>query len=381
MSLFLSASRLQDLQNLLAVLSAPLDYDGEGAWLDAVNRQVAPLFEADGAMSLLPGADEEVVTRFHNADPAVAEPVQGAVAGADPGGLRFRYPGLQRLMRRLAAARVQIWTTELAEHVTGIRLADLDYTHEVAIPTGTYHQANMAVPLPSGLALVAFYHRSPDRDPLGDDRIPVLRLLLPAFQGGVGTLQNLRRNRGALVDQLEADPRPSLVFRPNGRELYRNPAAADLLADEHRRGLFAEAQQLADRLTALRKKARKSDPGPPVVVDRPEVRLGPERFGLSATFLPPGLMDRGWTTVVRVEPLFAQLPTPEAIADKLGLTRRQAEVARLIALGRTSAEIAGRLDISVHTVRRHTEAILSRLELSSRAAVALRILGPANSIS
>lgn len=43
MSLFLSASRLQDRENLLAVLSAPLDYDGEGARSDAVNRQVAPL--------------------------------------------------------------------------------------------------------------------------------------------------------------------------------------------------------------------------------------------------------------------------------------------------------------------------------------------------
>lgn len=54
MSLFLSASRLQDRENLPAVLSAPLDYDGEGAWSDAVNREVAPLGqEAEGREAIV----------------------------------------------------------------------------------------------------------------------------------------------------------------------------------------------------------------------------------------------------------------------------------------------------------------------------------------
>lgn len=375
MSLHLSTSRLQNLEKLLAVLSAPLDYGGDEAWLDAVNRRVEALFEADGAMSLLPGPGKEIVTRFHGADPAVAEVVAGAVSGAGRGQLRFRYPGLERLMHRLAAARVQVWTPEVAERLTGVRLADLDYTHEVAIPTGTYHQANMAVPLPAGLALVAFYHHAPDRDPLGEHRVDLLRLLLPAFRSGVGALQGLQRSRDALVDQLESDPRASLVFRPNGGELYRNSAAEDLLAEDHRAPLGEEARRLAVRLTALRRSSRKSDPGPPALVDEPEVGVGPERFRLSATFLPPGLVDRGWTALVRVQPLFAPLPSPGTIERSLGLTPRQAEVALHIARGRTSADIADFLGISVHTVRRHTEAILSRLDVSSRTAAASRIFG------
>lgn len=378
MSLHLSASRLRSLEGVLAVLSAPLDYDDAATWLDAVNREVGALFDADGVMSLLPGSGEEIVTRFHDADPEVAEVVAGAVAGTARGQLRFRYPGLERLMRRLAAARVQIWTTELAERLTGIRLADLDFTQEVALPTGTYHQANMAVPLPAGLALVAFYHQSPDRDPLGDDRIEVLRLLLPAFRSGVGTLQGLQRSRDALVDQLDSDPRPSLVFRPNGDELYRNPAAGDLLSEDHRAPLEEEARRLAVRLTALRRTPRKSDPGPPALVDEPEVGVGAERFRLSATFLPPGVVDREWAALVRLQPLLAPLPSPETIVRGLGLTPRQAEVALHIARGRTSADIADLLGISVHTVRRHTEAILSRLDVPSKAAVGTRILGFTN---
>lgn len=379
MGLHLSTSRLQDLEKLLDVLSAPLDYGGEKAWLDAVNGGVGALFDADGTMSLLPGPGEEIVTRFHDADPEVAEVVADAVSGAGRGQLHFRYPGLERLMRRLAAARVQVWTTELAERLTGIRLADLDYTREVALPTGTYHQANMAIPLPTGLALVAFYHHAPDRDPLGDDRIDLLRLLLPAFRSGVGALEGLRRSRDALVDQLDSDPRPSLVFRPNGGELYRNPAAEDLLSEDHRAPLRDEVRRLAARLTALRRTRRKSDPGPPALVDEQEVEIGADRFRLSATFLPPGVVDRGWTALVRIQPRQAPLPSPEVIERRLGLTPRQAEVALHIARGRTSAEIADLLGISVHTVRRHTEAILSRLDVPSRAAVGTRILGSTSS--
>ena len=50
------------------------------------------------------------------------------------------------------------------------------------------------------------------------------------------------------------------------------------------------------------------------------------------------------------------------------LTERQAEVLRLVAEGRTNAEIAARLHLSEHTVHRHVANILTALGLSSRAA-------------
>lgn len=52
------------------------------------------------------------------------------------------------------------------------------------------------------------------------------------------------------------------------------------------------------------------------------------------------------------------------------LTRRQLEVARLLADGLRNGDIAERLGISAHTVRRHMEAILRRLNVSNRAAAA-----------
>lgn len=49
-----------------------------------------------------------------------------------------------------------------------------------------------------------------------------------------------------------------------------------------------------------------------------------------------------------------------------GLTEREAEVLRLIAEDRTNQDIANRLGISVNTVERHRENIMSKLNLHTR---------------
>lgn len=53
--------------------------------------------------------------------------------------------------------------------------------------------------------------------------------------------------------------------------------------------------------------------------------------------------------------------------DGDGLTVRERDVVRLIALGHTNAEVAGRLSVSVRTIETHRGRIQRRLGLSGRA--------------
>ena len=55
--------------------------------------------------------------------------------------------------------------------------------------------------------------------------------------------------------------------------------------------------------------------------------------------------------------------------DHHGLTSRERDVVRLVALGHTNAEIANRLTLSVRTIETHRARIQRRLGLTSRAAL------------
>ena len=51
------------------------------------------------------------------------------------------------------------------------------------------------------------------------------------------------------------------------------------------------------------------------------------------------------------------------------LTDREREVLRLIADGQTAKEIGELLQISVHTVERHRQKLMAKLDLHNRAAL------------
>jgi ATP/maltotriose-dependent transcriptional regulator MalT len=62
------------------------------------------------------------------------------------------------------------------------------------------------------------------------------------------------------------------------------------------------------------------------------------------------------------------LTRPVAARGEYGLTARELQVLRLVAVGKSNHAIAGELFISDHTVRRHLQNIFRKLGVSSRAA-------------
>ncbi len=67
-----------------------------------------------------------------------------------------------------------------------------------------------------------------------------------------------------------------------------------------------------------------------------------------------------------------QRPQASTRANPSGLTNRQLDVARLVARGRSNAEIAARLFISLKTTEVHVSAILAKLGVPNRRAVVMQ---------
>lgn len=60
----------------------------------------------------------------------------------------------------------------------------------------------------------------------------------------------------------------------------------------------------------------------------------------------------------------------ELTLGRFGLTKREAQIARLLARRATNREIAEELDVSPHTVRHHIENIFTKLGIHSRRSIA-----------
>ena len=86
-----------------------------------------------------------------------------------------------------------------------------------------------------------------------------------------------------------------------------------------------------------------------------------ERYGL------------GRLVLMTVQPLDPDAPSDDALRKRLGLTRKEVDVVRLLAEGRSNAGIAAALCVSPHTARHHTERIMAKLGVRSRAEVGSRL--------
>jgi len=103
-------------------------------------------------------------------------------------------------------------------------------------------------------------------------------------------------------------------------------------------------------------------PDEPAPSDVPSYKVELKQRVLS----PPGV-------VVALERRTPQLPTTAELTSRHGLTAREAQVGLLIAEGRNNTEIAQSLGVTAHTARRHTERVLAKLGVHSRAAAASRL--------
>jgi DNA-binding NarL/FixJ family response regulator len=145
-----------------------------------------------------------------------------------------------------------------------------------------------------------------------------------------------------------------------------------LSADPEDERLHHEARELARQLEAIWSPQSSSPSG------QRTVRTPKATYRLRASVV----VDHGTTArraiLVEIERVTPELPSLPRLGERFQLTPREAMVAWLLTLGRSNAAIATELGITERTARAHTEKVLCKLGVNSRAEVGFLVLTTAS---
>lgn len=371
MSVHLTSGQLCRIRELQELLLTPLRSPTPQEWIEGVHEGMLDLFGVERSFLVMPRAPDDVLIDSPNMDPTILQRLRNAIVGLEPGGNRYGDPALDRSMRRLAVAGVEIWDREIGERVSRIELEAMPrFYPEVVRPGRLKSMLMMGASLPKGRAMLGIF---PDEgeDTAFDEPVEVCRLLLPAFKAGsrMRAMANHRwRRLRETLDRLEEGV---AVYR-GGEEQYRNRALRKLLeSDERREAVIAGIDRCARKLVrALGSRG----PSEALREISTEVRTARNRYRLAANHLDGGSDGEPVTAMVVVRPAIPLLPDEAALRERYDLTARQAEVAILLARGRSNREIADELVISRHTARHHAQRALEKIGAESRKALALHLL-------
>jgi DNA-binding CsgD family transcriptional regulator len=215
------------------------------------------------------------------------------------------------------------------------------------------------------------------------ERFERLRSLLPAFAAAARLRTSATGTRRLAARLLEASGASVLLFTADGDLLYGTTALARLLGGDPDRDLVREEIEslarefLAERLRAPAEDGDddRGDDGA-LATDSRTVETRHGRYLLRCCEIPadaPGqpalvatTLEVTATTAAGADLLASATATLRA---RYGLTTRELDVARLLMAGRPNVEVAQQLGISEFTARRHTEHVLEKLGVRSRAEV------------
>jgi DNA-binding CsgD family transcriptional regulator len=175
-----------------------------------------------------------------------------------------------------------------------------------------------------------------------------------------------------LLGALEGLGYPAVIGSLDGQVLHETSALDELLKPDR------DALYVKTRLQALIEQVgellRGYGDGNPDLVQ--EVGTVKARYHLNGCLYGGDSGEAKMLIVVGVRKEEEEkLPSAKDLAGRFRLTKRQSQVALLLANRLSNAEVADRLTISPHTARRHTEAVLEKLDLQDRKEVRQVLLG------
>jgi DNA-binding CsgD family transcriptional regulator len=369
MPFMLSTDDLLALENAIATAVSALDFDSPEAWGLAVLTAAQMMLGADHGYV---GVPTSAGVQIRASDPSAANAMRDYLAyyqRLDVGfNIKRRELGLEVYHSDDFTPPAELKQTEFyTDWLKPYRLLD-------AMGMATHLSGHS---FPVG---VNVYHES-ERRRFGARGMRLLRLLLPAFKAGARSLVEAHERRNDLARAIDLLGGGVSIYDLSGRVVHQNPTMSSVIegADAQGRGrLTAAVAKVVQALQAIAEVARRRDSKTsdsdtrfsPVEL---EGIVGSVQYRVRGILLGEGTLDAQPRILVRVETFGQPLPTREELTRRFRLTAREAEVALALSRGASNAEVAQQLAISPHTAERHTERVLLKLGVHSRAAVVAKV--------
>ena len=246
-------------------------------------------------------------------------------------------------------------------------------------PNGALDAVAYLIHWPEDDALVTIeWHASTFGTPrFGEEGEWILSMLLPSLKAGTRLLYTLGHERHSLAAEMDDLGVAVCVCERDGRIAHLADGLRRLLAEDGNGNAVLEMVPLVARAVAS---AAATPAGEMTLLPASSVHRIVDtsfaRYRLSAALATHAMHFGLSDVIVSVSRLPVVLPS-KSVAVRFQLSPREIEVAELLARGARNDAMALALQLSPHTVRRHTERVLSKLGATNRAEVAALLHGVA----
>ncbi len=351
------------LQTAFAVLLSPLDYVDSTVWRGEVGRAVRDLVGADRAVVII---DAPGIPLIYSED--YSQKILDAYAGY------YREIDLTRIRRDELG--LEVWNRSmLHSDMRAFRASEIH--RDFLVPNGILDAMGITVPVPGTLkqATIFLHGTRPGTLAFGDRGLQLLSLLVPAFKAGLRDLLHYELQRASLSEHLDSLSDGLRICDLNGRILHQNPAFSAQLAEDHDTQIIQKAIEEVVHPLVMFSRERAGNPWA-LAGRRASVKVHTNHasYEIRGSFLGRALPGAEASISILIRRLAPNTSMSDrTLHERYKLTNREIEITRILAQGRSTKEIAAQCGISLHTARRHTEKIFTKLGVRTRSQIAPKL--------
>ena len=288
-----------------------------------------------------------------------------------------QYSNLDRSRVALQEYGREVWTLDQLWPPGDLERSD--YMRSFAGPNGLHSTIGMTLHLANPRAEIALVLHKNWPEPLAETerRREMLALLLEPIRAGFAMDLSATDQSSGLSSVMDVTGQALALYAMDGRELAQNPVMRRVLTQDPERETLREHLRSVAKsvLTSLDAQGQPKEPsGHKADGTRREVATSQAAYRLRGNLVGRNAFGHGTAVLVSLDRVAFEVPAPDSIRTRFGLTVRELQVASLLMHRLSNAEIARLLSISPHTARHHTENVLAKVGVRSREALRRAIL-------